>query len=850
MRRLALIAALGVLALAAAPAAAQSLRVSADSRDIYAGLPFTLQIAASGFDKDPQPKAPELAIDGAEVSFLGASPQVSRSISIFNGRRSESVEVTFVYHYRVTPGKAGRYQIPALTVTQGKKRARSRSASFVAKDVPTSGDMALRVEMPDRPVWLGETFEVFIDWYVARDPSQPSFNIPLFERGDWVDIRAPDGAGRRTISFPAGDDSVELGYSSDQADLDGRHYTRLRFRALATPLRAGTLELEAPQVVAGLQVERGFFGGRSELFSASGKPSKLVVKALPQSGRPAAFRNAVGSGFSIDVEASRTVVRVGDPIELAIKIRGDGPLAGVALPDLSASLAPEHFDLPDEEPVGELSEDGKEKTFRVTARLKSAEAREVPPIELPYFDPETATYKTARSQPIALQVAGSAMVGASQVTRAVEPGGHGGGQGAKARELVGADLSISEPSETLERPARPGDLAPLLGGLYAVPFLALVGLWWRRRTRDARDDRSALRARRREVGRLLAEAESRPGKEVASPLAAALRALAREVGAEGEARRDLDAVIADLEATAYNPRAGGEPLDAALRDRCRDAAEALASRAQASGGNGRPNAAALAVLLAAAIGGAGVARAEGDAPLLDQARSAYRQALATDAGAARVKGFAAAARLFGRAVSEHPGRPALLADWGNASLGARELGWAALAFRRALVLDPGSARARRNLEWVRRSLPDWAPTPESRGAIDSLLFWHHRLTVAQRHLGAAIAFAIAAVLLLPWGKGRERWLRRAAVIPALAFVALLTSALFEPDRSAEAVVVADATALRSADSAGAPEALDRPLPAGLEVEVLDGRDRWVKVSLADGRSGWLPRGAIERVEPL
>ena len=837
-----LIAALAVAATTTAAAAAPEVEVSADARRIYVGLPFALQVVATGFEESPQPEPPDLKIAGCDVAFAGVSPRVSRSLTIINGRRTETVDVTFVYRYRVSPSEARRYQIPAIEVVQGARKARSRPASFVARTVPETDQMALRLSLPDRPVWIGETFEMTIDWYVASEPSRPSFRIPLFENPAVATVRAsPDAASsRRTVEFETGDQPVELAYTVDEATLDGRRYSRLRFLAQVTPLQAGSIELDPAAVVSELQVgvvRDGFFPrARTEVFLAEDKQRTLEVKPLPQVGRPASFRNAVGTGFAIDVEASRTVVRVGEPIELTITVRGDVPLAGIALPDLEASLPDGQFELPDAEPVGELADGGKKKIFKVTARLESADAREIPPIELAYFNPEKGGYDVARSQPIALQVSGSAMVGSADVASASR---RTAGPGATDATLVGADLSLSSPGETLDRPLTIARLAPLLGALYVVPLLILGVAWWRRSTAETRETRSARKARRREALDALDRAARQAGVEAAAELAAALRALARE---RGHKPADFDAAIAELETTAYNPRADSEPLPEALRDRCRQVIEAF-ERPRSSSTRG-----AAAVLILAGLGAtAGEARAE----VLDQARAAYREALAMESerGATKIARYADAARLFGEAVAERPDAPELLVDWGNASLGAREPGWAALAYRRALYHDRGVSRARANLDWIRESLGDW-PAPASGGAIDSLLFWYRSWNVTSRHLTAAICFALAALLLLPW---RRRSLYLPARIGAAAlgavFAAMLISALLEPDHRDEAVVVSDDVTLRSADVAGAPAAIARPLPAGLEVRVIEARERWAQIALADGRRGWIPRSAVETVVP-
>jgi SH3-like domain-containing protein len=56
-----------------------------------------------------------------------------------------------------------------------------------------------------------------------------------------------------------------------------------------------------------------------------------------------------------------------------------------------------------------------------------------------------------------------------------------------------------------------------------------------------------------------------------------------------------------------------------------------------------------------------------------------------------------------------------------------------------------------------------------------------------------------------------------------------------------------AMVLRTADSAGAPAARVTPLPAGVEATLSERRGDWARIRLANGTTGWLPAGAIERV---
>jgi hypothetical protein len=191
-----------------------------------------------------------------------------------------------------------------------------------------------------------------------------------------------------------------------------------------------------------------------------------------------------------------------------------------------------------------------------------------------------------------------------------------------------------------------------------------------------------------------------------------------------------------------------------------------------------------------------------------------------------------------------PDRPELLSDWGNAALGAGDVATATLAYRRALAIDGGTARARHNLAWLRGRQPDMFRPPAG-GATDTLLFFHAWPRARKLIVGGA-AFAIAILLLVPWSGRRRRGFAGLALLPLAVWLAMLASVVFE-DRRPDDAVVMDAVVLRAADSAGAPAALSQPLPRGVEVTLVERRDAWTKIRLASGTAGWVPAGAVERI---
>jgi tetratricopeptide (TPR) repeat protein len=238
-----------------------------------------------------------------------------------------------------------------------------------------------------------------------------------------------------------------------------------------------------------------------------------------------------------------------------------------------------------------------------------------------------------------------------------------------------------------------------------------------------------------------------------------------------------------------------------------------------------------------------------DTAQLEEAIASYRAALDTSERGSRLEGFRNAERLFSRVASGGASNPELYTNLGNAALQAEHLGAAVLAYRRALAIDPDHPRAVQNLEYVRTLLPEWVPKPEAGGLLDSFFFWHKTLARSDRSLSAAIAFAVAALLLAAAIGFGQSALRTAAILPALVWASLIASVAIDLGGAQldEAVVIADETVARAADSALAPSTLPAPLPGGVEVRILERRSPWIRIRLANGRDAWVAGSALMTV---
>ena len=141
------------------------------------------------------------------------------------------------------------------------------------------------------------------------------------------------------------------------------------------------------------------------------------------------------------------------------------------------------------------------------------------------------------------------------------------------------------------------------------------------------------------------------------------------------------------------------------------------------------------------------------------------------------------------------------------------------------------------------------PRAEAAGVLDTFFFWHRTLSASERSSGAALAFALGAALLAASIRWSRPALRSLAILPAVAWGALLASTLLDPTVRGgnEAVITADEVVARAADSALAPSPFPAPLPGGTEVTLLEERAPFVRVRLANGRDAWITDTALSRI---
>ncbi len=403
-------------------AAPLSATAAVERADLFEGESFIFQIQVSGSE---DPEKPDLShLTDFTVEFRGGQQNSSRSVTIVNGRVTQNVREGYIFLYQLTPKRAGRLSIPPVTVIANGQSTRTEPVAINARKPVETDDFKLKLKLSKNHCYVGEPVTLTVTWYIGEDVKNFNFTLPLLndDTFHFINPKIDMQSGKKLYRIPLGGDEV-IG-EKGRGRIGGRDFATITFRKILIAKRAEDITIEPATVacnaLVGYRKQRGFFDddffsdffnddffGRSRrgIYKTIVVPSnslRLRISALPESGRPDNFAGHVGE-YRIDASATPTEVSVGDPITLKVVLSGPDYLEHVKLPSLS--LQPKlarDFKIPKERAVGELS--NKSKVFSQTIRALRQDVKEIPPIEIPFFDTRAGSYRVARTEPIPLNV--------------------------------------------------------------------------------------------------------------------------------------------------------------------------------------------------------------------------------------------------------------------------------------------------------------------------------------------------------------------------------------------------------------------------------------------------------------
>lgn len=346
------------------------------------------------------------AVDGLKFGAL-AGPSLSESISLFNGRQTQSRTLTWMAPLQ--PQRKGDFTIPSINVQADGRQLSTRELTLkVVEDLQGEELGLFEVDAPSQ-VAEGQPFtlELRFGWDSALERQLNYANLSLPWMGELpgvIELDAPASVPNAAY--------VELNLNSKDrikaeriADrtANGHAFQMLRIKKRYLATRPGKLEFPTSHFEFG-QVDDmgGFFNTRQparKTFFKRFPGFDIEVIKLPEQGRPLDFTGAVGT-FQVTASADRRDVDAGESIKLTVEWTGDGNLEFFELPDPARNPAFENFRV-----YGTNDRKSYERRSAVYDIAPiSPDVKVIPPIPLRVYDPVKKAYVTISTDPIPIHV--------------------------------------------------------------------------------------------------------------------------------------------------------------------------------------------------------------------------------------------------------------------------------------------------------------------------------------------------------------------------------------------------------------------------------------------------------------
>lgn len=805
------------------PAAARgelSARLTTDSASLFVYEPFTLQLEVESDVPVDTPQFPQLP--GLAVTSIRRLP-------------ADAAEGKHRFQIGLISERDGIVTIPPLAVRAEGETALTSALRLRIRKPRPAREMSLAVHVEPTSLRVGQAATVTVTW-----SSEVSF-----QRCKQLQFEIPLLADPRCHVFalePSAPESAQVGLPVNRirvvAEVTPRDAGRpaLVFRYKLLPQEPCVLRSPPARLFCALLEEEpavgespGYFynhffeaaGEREayeELYLAAPLP-EITVRALPEAGRTARFAGLVGP-CTLRASLAPPQMTVGQPGLFTVHLEDLAfarHLAG--LPSAAfAGLASEFQRSP--EPIRENATDHA-RSFTYVLRPLRAGITRIPAVVIQAFDPDTATYRTLRSEPIPLTVAAAPDDDAPAFAARLDTAAPLALQGIRHNRLDERTMVVLQ--HVLEFLGRYWwgfvPLPPLLwlalrplarhgARCRRDPAYARAAAAWRVfRRRAWRDEEAAWRGYLADRLGLHAEALT------ADTVTAALQARRVDAGLVAEARRRLE----EKDAADYGQRPAGP--GGGTHGLVRRLHRATAALVLVGG--------LLLPLRAAAA----------DDPEAWFVRAMHMRGDRPDE----------AQPLFVEAALRFESSEQFL-NAGNSWFFAGEHGRALANYRAAERRAPFDRQVRESLAFLRANRADAFPPPAAAPGALAAAWQRYGTWAPVLRVGSFVLAYLLAWLVLLAAQLTGRRIRRAvAIVLLVAVLAPLASLAQSRLRPAEGVVVEDAVARLGPGYAYDP-AFKQPLHKATEFAWLETRQGWVHIRLPDASEGWLPESGCALVK--
>ncbi len=351
------------------------------------------------------------SMEGGKLTLRGG-PSTRRFTEIRNGAMTRSLTTSWILD--LVPERPGQLVLPPFSLMIRGETVEVGGPTLTIRPSTTSADaIGLLLRPSVQEVWSGQLFEVEITASLSEETVQSLVGNTLYLDLPWLDddghalFLDADVSTGDVVEIPINGGSRRLAMVQSTVRTPAGARVRLRSQARFVATGAGTLDLSgssfSARIATDVQTRRGFFGERSvvatrsKVVSARNDGTPITIRQPPAADRPDFYTNAVGR-FLLASSATPRVLRVGDTCHVTLTLTGQGNLAFVEWPKFP-QLGERFriFDKSEEKKLGE-------RTLVIEVSPRNVDVAEVPPLELFYFNPESGTYESTVTEPMALDV--------------------------------------------------------------------------------------------------------------------------------------------------------------------------------------------------------------------------------------------------------------------------------------------------------------------------------------------------------------------------------------------------------------------------------------------------------------
>ena len=810
-----------------------------------------IEIDASSFFTDMAINAvvrfPELVAEPLEL------PGPDSGVSVINLDVMETYsddETKAVASISLMPRDAGLITIPSFEFQSDSTAYRTPARQILVSTPVESEAMTFKMTPAKTTVYAGEPLRIDVEWTANLITNQirslrcfpEVFSHPNSE----IVIPRNTDLEKHQMGMPFGGRRIIAKRVPPPSDEPNKQFEK--FGTVTFPLYVrfndpGTVELpEARLEIAHLKGKGGAFAPYAayfnnglfeplaaleafERFYVNAPALTIEVLPLPEEGRSENF-SGLFSPVSIETGLTANEVEVGEVLEVSLRVKSEAPHGMIDLPALDVQRALRGRFRAGNEYGRTWYEDGTGFTGRVRPLTTGVNA--LPSLQVQVFDPGTGSYQTLQTE-------------AQELT--VTPAN--GKDFFDIRSLAPESTFTNQP-EGVWHNAQPGIMRDLMNqtiGLLAENMLILnligVGLyflllpWVKERRRRATNPVYRAQAEAYEAFKKLPERSEAKWEAFRQFLATSF-SMPGGAWTPGEAQRlrdsgidetDVQAVIdthTAMDATDFASHKPASqvpdlnPLGRRLFDHFRKTVPMIAIAWLALGS---------------------VSQADD----WSEAEGLFEQALAATPGEPATESLFTQSALKFEAAADDRKRPG--AAWfnaGNAWFQAGEIGRSIACYRQARIYRPFDETISNRLNAARALSVD--VVEEKRGVqLD---------VIPVRWLSSGLVVGVWALVafLLIHRRFKTNGTLTGVMVMLVLLILIGSLTAFASSRSgSEGVVVAGSLYGRKGPAYSYQQAFNEPVHDGLEVRVLEEREGWLLVQLADERQCWVPVDQVRRV---